>query len=76
MTAVATALGTRAVLRTVAPGEMAPCEACGLMVKFAARHKHQRIVANVYVDGRWDRVEIFHQSCYVEAGSPHGEATP
>lgn len=65
-------LGTRAVLRTVNPGEMTPCTHCGRVVKFQARFKNQRVIANVYANGRWDRVEIFHDNCYRDAGEPHG----
>jgi hypothetical protein len=26
------------------------------------------------VDGRWDRVEHYHQACYREVGEPYGSA--
>lgn len=71
---VATRLGTRAVLRLVAPGEMAHCASCGVIVKFAARRRNERVVANAYRRGRWDRVEIWHPDCYEQAGEPHGTA--
>ena len=53
---------------------MALCAHCGEQVKFAAKvHKYQAI-ANVYVDGRWSRVEHFHQECYEAADEPYGTA--
>ena len=67
---------TRAVLRPVEPGNDAVCAHCGSPVRFAAKSHAQQVIANVYVDGAWDRVEHFHARCYIEAGSPHGEAAP
>ena len=32
-----------------------------------------QVICNVYVKGRWDRVEHFHAPCYEEAGQPFGE---
>lgn len=66
-------LGTRAVSRVINPGEGTPCVACELPALFRARLKLKRIVCNVYVKGRWDRVEVWHPTCYAEAGHPHGE---
>jgi hypothetical protein len=43
-------------------------------VKFAAKSKLQQVICNVYVDGRWNRVEHYHEACYVEAGEPYGAA--
>ena len=68
-------LGTRAVLRRVEAGSMALCAGCEEHIKFAAKLNRLQVIANVYVDGRWDRVEHFHQECYDDAGSPHGVAT-
>jgi len=71
---VKTPLGSRAVLRRVEAGSMAICAQCGEQVKFQAKvHKYQAI-ANVYVAGRWDRVEHFHADCYETAGEPYGTA--
>jgi hypothetical protein len=67
-----TKLGTRAVLRTVEPGGTTLCTKCGEWVKFHARKKTKQVICNVYVGGRWDRVEQFHENCYYEAGEPHG----
>lgn len=67
---------TRAVLRQVEPGNDALCAHCGAAVRFAAKSHAQQVIANVYADGAWDRVEHFHARCYIEAGSPYGEAAP
>jgi hypothetical protein len=63
---------SRAVLRPIEPGSDAVCAHCGSPIKFAAREHHRQAIANVYVAGAWDRVEHFHESCYEEAGEPHG----
>ena len=68
-----THLGSRAVLRRVEAGSTAMCSTCGQMVKFAAKEARTQVIANVYVDGRWARVEHFHAECYQEAGSPYGQ---
>jgi DNA-directed RNA polymerase subunit RPC12/RpoP len=65
---------SRAVLRLIEPGSVAECPRCGERVKFRARHRDQQVICNVYEDGVWQRVEQYHQECYVEADSPHGEA--
>ena len=44
-------------------------------MKFAAKVQRQQVIANVYVDGRWNRVEHFHAECYDEAGLPYGQAS-
>ena len=67
-------LGSRAVLRRVEAGSMTLCRHCSQQVKFAAKMHRYQVIANVYVDGRWDRVEHFHQECYDEACEPHGTA--
>jgi hypothetical protein len=43
-------------------------------VKFTAKTQRQQVIANVYVNGRWDRVEHFHSECYEEADQPYGPA--
>jgi hypothetical protein len=65
---------SRAVVRFIEPGNDAVCEHCGEQLKFVARSKGRQIIANVYVDARWDRVEHFHDYCYEEAGEPYGQA--
>ena len=68
-------LGSRAVLRRVEAGNSATCAHCGEPVKFTAKTQRQQVIANVYVNGRWDRVEHYHSECYDEAGQPYGTAT-
>lgn len=63
---------SRAVLRFVEPGSNAVCEYCSEQVKFVARLKGRQVIANVYVNGRWDRVEHYHETCYERAGEPYG----
>ena len=68
------ALGSRAVLRRVEAGSLAICSHCDQQVKFAAKLNRLQVIANVYVDGRWNRVEHFHDECYDLAGEPYGSA--
>ncbi len=63
---------SRAVLRPVDPGNDASCAHCDEPVKFAARQQRRQVIANVYSDGRWNRVEHYHEDCYGAAGAPHG----
>jgi hypothetical protein len=72
MTLAPVALGSRAVLRRVEAGSMAICQTCDEQVKFAAKQQRAQVIANVYVDGRWHRVEHFHAECYELAGEPYG----
>jgi hypothetical protein len=65
-------LKSRAVERPVEPGNSAMCALCGAPVKFVARAQLRQVIANVYVDGSWDRVEHYHAECYVQAGQPYG----
>ena len=63
---------SRAVLRPIEPGNSALCVHCGAPVKFVARAQLRQVIANVYVDDSWDRVEHFHADCYAEAKAPYG----
>lgn len=63
---------SRAVLRRVEAGSSVLCARCREVVKFTAKVQRQQVIANVYVGGRWDRVEHFHSECYDEAGRPYG----
>ncbi len=65
-------LTSRAVQRRVEAGSSVICTACDQQVKFAAKQNRQQVIANVYLAGRWDRVEHYHAECYEEAGAPHG----
>lgn len=64
---------SRAVLRIIEPGSMVDCQHCGQRVKFQARHRLQQVICNVYDDNVWVRVEHYHEECYQQADSPHGE---
>jgi hypothetical protein len=66
---------SRAAARIVEPGNDAVCVHCVQPVKFAARTHERQVIANVYVQGRWDRVEHYHEPCYDAAGAPYGEPT-
>ena len=65
---------SRAVTRPVEAGNSAFCASCGTQVKFTAKTRTQQVIANVYIDGRWDRVEHYHSDCYQSAGRPYGSA--
>lgn len=49
------------------------CAHCGAPVKFVARAQLKQVIANVYKDGTWDRVEHYHSECYDEASKPYGD---
>ena len=72
-TATRCAAVSRAVLRRIEPGNLANCVSCDQPVKFAAKLHKMQVIANVYVDGRWNRVEHFHDECYGEADAPYGD---
>ena len=65
---------SRAVTRPVEAGNSAVCALCDEPVKFAARSKAFQVIANVYQDGVWNRVEHYHDECYRQAGEPYGTA--
>jgi hypothetical protein len=67
-------LTSRAVRRRVEAGSMTMCANCRTQVKFAAKQQRFQVIANVYTDGHWDRVEHFHDECYDESGAPYGTA--
>jgi hypothetical protein len=73
-TATRTKWKSRAVLRSIEAGSSANCETCGDQVKFKAKIKGLQVICNVYVNGRWDRVEHYHADCYEAAGEPYGPA--
>ena len=74
MSTTATTAKSRAVIRVIEPGCAATCYRCDEPVKFIARVNGRQVIANVYEDGRWQRVEHYHEQCYTDAGHPHGEA--
>ncbi len=67
---------SRAVVRPIEPGNSAVCVNCGAPVKFVARAQLKQVIANVYDNGVWKRVEHFHADCYTEANEPYGPAVP
>lgn len=67
-----TSLTTRAVTRPIEAGSSVVCAACDQPVKFTAKVRLSQVIANVYVDGIWDRVEHYHADCYDGAGRPYG----
>jgi hypothetical protein len=69
-----TVLTSRAVERTIEAGNSAICAHCKEPVKFVARAHLRQVIANVYVNGSWDRVEHYHAECYDAAGQPYGSA--
>ena len=63
---------SRAVTRLIEAGNSANCAGCRLPVKFRAKSRLQQVIANVYHDGVWNRVEHYHLDCYDNAGQPYG----
>jgi hypothetical protein len=63
---------SRAVSRQVEPGNTANCAHCGAPIKFAARTQARQVIANVYQEGIWVRVEHYHADCYQLADEPYG----
>lgn len=64
--------GTRAVRRPVLQGSTVICSGCATVVKYTAKARSHQVIANVYADGRWNRVEHYHPECYASSGEPHG----
>lgn len=64
---------SRAVVRAIEPGSSATCEHCDEPVKFIARVNGRQVIANVYENGKWNRVEHYHFDCYETAKKPYGE---
>ncbi len=63
---------SRAVTRPVEAGSAVECALCGERVKFRAKIRQYQVICNVYVKNQWDRVEHYHDECYVTADSPYG----
>lgn len=59
-------------MRPIEPGNTATCVSCDQPVKFTAKTQSRQVIANVYVKGRWDRVEHYHAECYDEVSEPYG----
>jgi len=69
-----THFSSRAVSRPVEAGNSAMCAACDIQVKFSAKIRSHQVIANVYTDGHWERVEHYHAECYENLGQPYGSA--
>jgi hypothetical protein len=69
---MATAQISRAVSRLIEPGNNVVCAKCGEIVKFLTREQARQVIANVYAEGKWLRVEHWHETCYAEAEEPYG----
>jgi hypothetical protein len=65
---------SRAVARSIEAGSATECTHCGGRVKFQAKVRAFQVICNVYIDGRWDRVEHYHDACYKDVGEPYGSA--
>lgn len=66
---------SRAVTRLIEAGNTATCSVCRLPVKFRAKVRLMQVIANVYDDGVWERVEHYHVDCYENGGQPYGPAS-
>ena len=65
---------SRAVNRLIEAGSAVSCVLCGEHIKFKAKIRAKQVICNVYAKGVWQRVEHFHEECYVKAGEPYGTA--
>jgi hypothetical protein len=66
---------SRAVTRPIEAGSASECVHCGQRVKFQAKIRAYQVICNVYIDGRWNRVEHYHDACYKDVGEPYGDAS-
>ncbi len=66
---------SRAVFRLIEAGSAVTCVGCGEHIKFKAKIRAKQVICNVYVKGVWQRVEHFHEACYVKADQPYGAPT-
>lgn len=65
---------SRAAARPIEAGSYVDCAKCTERVKFQAKIRLLQVICNVYHEGRWLRVEHYHEACYLEADQPYGEA--
>ncbi|KJF17011.1 hypothetical protein AXFE_21460 [Acidithrix ferrooxidans] len=59
-------------MRGVDPGSISDCAVCAKHIRFSAKLRPRQVIANVYEDGKWQRVEYFHEECYQIANAPYG----
>jgi len=72
-TPAAPAKASRAVLRPIEAGSYVDCAHCSERVKFQAKIRLMQVICNIYDDGRWLRVEHYHEACYHDADHPYGD---
>ena len=65
---------TRAVVRFIEPGSMRRLRLLRAAGEVLGPGRVKQVICNVYVDGRWARVEHHHLDCYESSGRPHGDA--
>lgn len=70
-------IGTRAVEKNLLSGNQEYCsyEFCSYprhIIISKTRFPIKEIIANVYFEDKWQRVEHFHSDCYDKMGNPYG----
>jgi hypothetical protein len=75
-------VGTRSVVRMIEAGGEEICPTgrggCGERVKFSAQTPskfRKKVVANIYWQSTWNRIEVWHLHCYGRAGYVYGVPT-
>ncbi len=63
---------SRAALRPIEAGSYVDCARCRQRVKFQAKIRLMQVICNVYDQGRWVKVEHYHESCYLETDLAYG----
>lgn len=48
------------------------CEKCDKEILFDTTQRTYRVLCNVYVNDKWDRLECYHPECYEQTGFIHG----
>ena len=50
------------------------CAACAAASRSSSppRTHPRQVIANIYLEGAWNRVDHFHEECYLDAGEPYG----
>ncbi len=71
-TVVAPTKVSRAALRPIEPGSYVDCARCRERVKFQAKIRLMQVICNVYDDGRWVKVEHYHEACYLATDLSYG----
>ena len=67
---------SRATLRRIEAGNSANCVGCRQPITFSTKYRSStQVIANVYDEGVWRRVETYHSECYEHRGEPYGPAS-